>query len=73
MGRVGPGRLCNMVGQWTAVQEITVVQQKAARHLGAGLRDQAGNLGQTPVWRGTVAQIIPRQDMAVQVGRGQNS
>ena len=31
------GHLCDMVGQWAAVQKIAIVQQKAARHLGAGL------------------------------------
>ena len=71
--RASVGHLSHMVGQRAAVQEIAIVQQEAARHLGARLGDQAGNLGQPPVWRGAVGQIIPRQDVAVQVGGGQNA
>jgi hypothetical protein len=71
--RGGAGRLRHVVGQRAAVQKIAIVQQEATRNLGARLGDQAGNLCQTSVWRGAVGQIIPRQDMAMQIGRGQNS
>ena len=35
--RGGVCRLCHVVGERAAVQKIAIVQQKAARHLGAGL------------------------------------
>ena len=63
----------DVIGQRAASEKIAIVQEQAARNLGAGGGDQAGDLGQTPVGGGLVAQVVPRQDMAMQVGGGQNA